>query len=180
MKIISIFIFIILSFFLTAHDGHKEVKDLTDTEYAQEEAQLDNTSSWARSIGQFHLILLHFPIALINMVALSELLFSRKGQPIFDQAARFMLMSAAVLSPITALLGFIFSYSAPYSGPMETLLLWHMWLGILTALLTVAITFLRERNGIGALYYRCLILLFLMINITGYFGGRMTFGPMSF
>lgn len=134
--------------------------------------------TWTQWIGGFHLIILHFPIALINMVAVSELLFSRYKKTIFEFSSRFMLITAAVLTPITALLGLIYSYSASYSGVMETFLWWHMWLGILTTIFTVATLILRECWGVGKLYYWCLTILFFMVNITGFFGGGMTFGPL--
>jgi hypothetical protein len=94
----------------------------------------------------------------------------------FDFSSRFMLIAAAIIAPPTALFGLLFSYSASYYGLMETFLWWHMWFGITTAIFTIAVTFIRERFGVSKLYYSCLFLLFLMVNITGYFGGGMTFG----
>lgn len=72
---------------------------------------------------------------------------------------------------------FIYSYSAPYSGLMETLLVWHMWLGIGTAILTIVVAFMREKIGLSKLYYVLLIILVFMLNAAGFFGGSVTFGP---
>jgi hypothetical protein len=36
---------------------------------------------------------------------------------------------------------------------------------------------IREVFGIGRLYYGSLFLLFLLVNIAGFFGGGVTFGP---
>lgn len=128
-------------------------------------------------IGSFHLILLHFPIALINMLAISDCLLIYYRRTIFEFSSKFLLVSAAIFAPPTALLGLIYRYSASYSGLMETFLLWHMWLGIGTTILTVALAFIRERMGINKLYYVSLAFLVLMINATGFFGGGMVFGP---
>lgn len=159
-----------------AHEGHQE-KQETTSENIQETAQEGRPTTWTQWIGSFHLILLHFPIALINMLAISECLFIVYKRPIFEFSSKFLLISAAIISPPTALLGFIYSYSAPYSGLMETFLLWHMWLGIGAAISTVVLAFIRERFGISKIYYASLAFLFLMINATGFFGGGMTFGP---
>lgn len=171
-----------LNLFVLAHEGHQEtVGSISENIQAKvkDVEQGEESKTWKQLIwiGSFHLILLHFPIALINMLAISEVLLIWYRQPIFEFSSRFMLISTAIISPPTALLGFIYSYSAFYSGLIETFLFWHMWLGILTAAFAVAILFIRERVGLVKFYYTCLILLFLMINITGFFGGGMTFGP---
>ena len=92
----------------------------------------------------------------------------------------FMLLTAALLAPLTAVLGFIYSYAELYSGQMATLLLWLMWLGIMTAILTIAIAWMREKKGISKLYYIALVILVFMLNVTAVFGGEMTFGGLLF
>jgi uncharacterized membrane protein len=182
MKIILCFCFIALSCFILAHEGHQGKQPLlaeSFQEAAPEADQAGRPKTWTQWIGGFHLILLHFPIALINMVAIAELLFFLSRKPLFEYASRFMLIAAAIFAPITALLGLIYSEGAPYQGLMLILLSWHMWFGIATAFFTIVIAFMREQNGTSKLYYLCLFLLFLMINITGYFGGAMTFGPFQ-
>lgn len=133
--------------------------------------------SWIQWIGGFHFILLHFPLALIAMTGFSELLLAYYHYPIFDYASRFMLIAAAILAVPTALLGLIYSYTATYSGLLADFVWWHMWAGITTAALALFVAFLRERYGTVKLYYTCLIVLFLLVNITGFLGGGMTFGP---
>ncbi|HEV8051354.1 MAG TPA: DUF2231 domain-containing protein [Parachlamydiaceae bacterium] len=186
MKLFFFLVFISFSLVLFSHEGHHEQKQMKNKEIVQEKenVQVENTQSiegsrtlmWAQWLGSFHFIFLHFPIALINVVAISELLFAIYKKPMFEISSRFMLIVAAIITPPTALLGLIYSYSASYDGLMETFLWWHMWFGISTAIFTIAVLYIRERVGISKLYYSFLILLFLMINITGFFGGGMTFG----
>ncbi len=181
MKLLFLLCFISFSFVLFAHEGHQEQKQMKEKEIVQEKVKQSNEGgrplTWVQWLGSFHLIFLHFPITLINMVAISELLFAIYKKPMFEISSRFMLIAASLIAPPTAILGLIYSYSASYSGLMETFLWWHMWFGISTAIFTIAVLFIREHFGISKLYYSCLILLFLMINITGFFGGGMTFGP---
>lgn len=179
MKFFLLF-FLCISCFALAHEGHQEKKELTSEniqETTQEPVQEGRPTTWIQWVGSFHLIFLHFPIALINMLAISECLFIWYRQPIFDFSTKFLLISAAIVAPPTALLGLIYSYSASYSGLMETFLLWHMWFGIGTAIFTVILAFMRERMDKSKFYYASLAFLVLMINVTGFFGGGMTFGP---
>lgn len=178
-------LFCLFSFtFLYCHEGHKHQEANTtehkNTTPASDESpvnQVDGTTlTLMKSIGSYHFIFLHFPIALISMTAISELLFTWSQKPIFDDASRFMLISAAVFSVPTALLGLTYSFTAAYSGLLADLIFWHMWLGITTAALAIFTASLREFLGRSKLYYISLTLLFLLVNITAFFGGKMTFG----
>lgn len=177
--------------FVFGHEGHK---DMEKQETLQENTMPESIhptqgeqptikqfggrpQTWMQWIGSFHFIFLHFPLALIAMTAVSELLFSWYRLPIFDYSSRFMLISAAILSVPTALLGLTYSYTATYSGLLADFVWWHMWAGITTAVFAIIVAFLRESYGTTKLYYTCLVLLFLLINITGFLGGGMTFGP---
>ncbi|CDZ81812.1 putative membrane protein [Candidatus Rubidus massiliensis] len=186
MKFLFLFCFISFGFVVFAHEGHQEQMQQKEHVQEKEEGITEKNKqsdiggrplTWLQWIGTLHLIFLHFPIALINMVAISELLFALFKKPMFEIFSRFMLIAAAIIAPPTALLGLIYSYSATYNGLMETFLWWHMWFGISTAIFTIAVTFTREYFGVSRLYYSCVAFLFLMINITGFFGGGMTFGP---
>lgn len=180
MRTILLLCFLNFIFLITAHEGHRE-KSFSPTENIQnkikETTKESRPTTWTQWIGSFHLIFLHFPITLINLLFVSEILLIWFKQPIFEFSSKFLVISAAILSPPTALLGLIYSYSASYRGLMETFLLWHMWLGISTAIMALAVSFIRESLGRGILYYVSLFLLFLLANIAGYFGGGMTFGP---
>lgn len=169
MKIIFIISFLCFSFLVFAHEGHQET--------INDSVQQGRPTSWIQWIGSFHLILLHFPIALINMLAISEVLGAWTKRQSFEFSSRFLIISAAVVAPPTALLGLIYSYSEPYEGIMATFLWWHMSLGIITATLAVISALLRARLGADNLYYACLALLFLLVNVTGFLGAGMTFGP---
>jgi uncharacterized membrane protein len=170
---------------LVGHEEHKEVDKQETLQESVHPTQEQPTikefggrpQTWIQWIGSFHFILVHFPIALIMMTGISEILLVWWQMPIFDYACRFMIIAAAVLAVPTALLGLIYSYTATYSGLLADFIWWHMWAGITTAILAIIVAFIRERYGISKLYYFCLILLFLLVNITGFFGGGVTFGP---
>lgn len=170
---------------LFAHEGHKAIDKQAAIQESVHPTQEEPTvkqfggrpQNWMQWIGGFHFIILHFPIALISMTGVSELLFGYYRKPIFDNASRFMLITAAITGIPTALLGLIYSYTASYEGLLSDFVWWHMWFGIATAIFAIIVAYIRETQDISQLYYVCLFLLFLLVNITGTLGGGITFGP---
>ena len=132
-------------------------------------------------IGNFHPIFNHFPIALIVMTGLSELLFLWFPSPVFSNASRFMIIAAAITAMPAALFGLAYGYEANYTGQLSSVFWWHRFTGISTAILAVTSAVLKELhvrkrvNKIGY-YYTALIISILFVTITGYLGGEMTFG----
>ena len=172
--------------FLFGHEGHQSVEQNKAQQemlcpFIEAQPSVNHLggrpTSWAQWIGGFHFIFLHFPIALIIMTAISELLLACSKRLIFDYASRFMIIAAAALAIPTVILGLTYSYTTSYSGLLATFIGWHLWLGISTAILAVFVAFLREVWGVSKLYYVYLFLLFILVNVTGYLGGGMTFGP---
>ncbi len=158
----KVFISLLLfSAMLYGHEGHEHMESL----------------EWLKWTGAFHLLFLHFPIALITMTAIAELLSLWRHSPQLDAAARFMLLSAAVLSIPTVLLGLLYRYTATYNGLLEELIDWHMGFGIATALFALLVLFIREYYGMTKAYGFSLFILFLLVSITGFIGGYVTFGP---
>jgi uncharacterized membrane protein len=137
----------------------------------------DNPQTFAGWLGGFHFILLHFPIALIIMTAFAEFLYTRYKKPLFDNAATFMIVAAAILALPTAILGYIYSTTGVYEGLLADFLQWHMIFGILTAILSIYVAYLKVKGEHLRLYYASLAALFIIVNITGMLGGGMTFGP---
>src|SRR4051812_19601708 len=92
---------------MIAHIGHKLVGELMGTERV------------LHLLGYLHLILLHFPIALIIMTCIAELLYVRDYNPLYKHAARFMILSAAFFALPTVLSGFAFAFEAHYESHYE-------------------------------------------------------------
>lgn len=177
---ILIIAFCLFSSLLFCHEGHHHLDPYIVAEEVTtppSSPQLDNTAQqWLLWVGGLHFFFLHFPIALLCMTVFSEILFSLFKKTLFDQSARFMLMSAALLSLPTIFTGLIYRYTAIYSGFTSTLLWWHMWFGLATACLILLTAYLRETQEKKLSYYMCLFFSFVLVNITGFIGGTMTFG----
>lgn len=179
--------FIVLSsgfLVIGAHEEHHEgiaISEASTALNSPDSPTQKSVDSWINKIGRLHLLFLHFPIALIVMTVLAELLWLVYANHLFDHAARFMLLAAAVFAPVTALLGLALSYHVPYDGISQELFEWHRYFGILTTGLVIIAAILRElyiRRLAESLtvYYICLFFLFICINLTGTFGGVLAFG----
>ena len=172
-----------ISLCLGAHEGHHSSSFFSgdgDILLGQSETGVF-LMGWLSAVGRFHLLFLHFPIALIVMTVVAEWLWIWFGNPLFTQAARFMIFAAAVFAPVTALLGLAFGYGQHYEGLALNLYVWHRYFGLLTAGLAVLTAILRERYARElspslTSYYLSLFLLFLSVSLTGAFGGSLTFG----
>lgn len=142
-------------------------------------AKAENKSiEFVRWIGNLHLIFLHFPIALIIMTVISELLHLITKNVLFDHASRFMIISAAIFSVPTIIFGFALAYQVPYEGLLSTFYIWHQSLGIFTAILCIWTALLRISQMKSSLrvYSVCLALLLISVTVTGFFGGGLAFG----
>ncbi len=144
------------------------------------QTELWGYEKWIKWIGNFHPIVLHFPIALIIMTAIAEFIGIKNRSPIFQQAARFMLIAAAITAVPTMLLGLAYGYDMHFDTIHPQLFWWHRFLGISTtvlAFITVCFKELHIRKGICVAAYRIsLALLVVLVTATGYLGGEMTFG----
>ena len=164
MKTLALFFVCLLCrAFIAAHAGH----DHNEALHAQQ---------WIQWIGSFHFVFLHFPIAVIYLLVFSEALLAWQKTAYFESISHFSITCGAIFTPLTALLGLIYSYSSQYTGSMEIFLLVHMCLGLLAAILIVYLAIYRKEKGPTAVYYAFLILLFLMVNVASFFGGALTFG----
>ncbi|NGX54599.1 MAG: hypothetical protein KR126chlam2_00213 [Chlamydiae bacterium] len=172
MKINKLWIlFISSSFQLQAHEKGKHLPN---------QIQAWDYGKWIKWIGNYHPIALHFPIALIIMTAIAELIGIKSRSPIFKQAARFMIIAAAITALPTALLGLAYGYDVSYDETLSLLFWWHRFLGLSTAALAIITACFKElhiRKKIGVVAYAIsLALLVILVIITGYLGGEMTFG----
>ncbi len=135
-------------------------------------------------LGRLHPAIVHFPIALILMVALAEFMNFLRPSSLYDQAARFMLLMAALTAPPTAALGWLFAQGETYVDPEAFYLWWHQFLGICVVPLVLLAFFLRWSCGTSTTGRRAyvidLVLLTIIVAVTGHFGGTLTHGVGHF
>ena len=133
-------------------------------------------SQWLLFAGKFHLLTIHFPIALIYLVPVLELVGRKERFSYLKSTVDFVLVLALLSSLFAASLGWALAWSGSYSGHIVTQ---HMWGGLLTATACWVCWFLRARmvNGQGSVPYALtLALMVAAVSWTGYHGGQLTQG----
>lgn len=162
-----------LSVQLFSHEEHR--KPLPQTEMGSE--AYGRPENWIQWFGNFHLILLHFPIALIWVTAFSDVMYLWMKNPIYTELSRITLIGAALFSVPTALMGLALKFSNTYEGIEDTFVFYHMILGLATMFLALLVVWIREKAGFSKGYGIAFILLLILVSLTGYLGGAASFGP---
>ncbi len=87
----------------------------------------ENVSGMVYFLGRFHPLIIHFPIVLVVLVFVFELLSRFTPFKISSSVTMLLLMAAVVLSVVSVIAGFLLYYTGEYTG---TVMLWHKWAGI--------------------------------------------------
>lgn len=133
-------------------------------------------SPWLLFAGKFHLLTIHFPIALLYLVPLLEIVGRHERFPHLKASVEFVLVLAMAGSMFAASLGWALARSGGYSGRIVTQ---HMWGGLFTAAACWLCWALRSRmmQGRGtAVYALALVATVALVSWTGYRGGQLTQG----
>jgi mono/diheme cytochrome c family protein/uncharacterized membrane protein len=94
-------------------------------------------------LGKFHLLMLHFPIALFLAAAMAEAYSVLKGSPRFSDSVRFCLWLAALFAIPTAVFGWLFAAAGNGVGSPQILMV-HRWLGTTAAVWLVLTAVIAE------------------------------------
>jgi uncharacterized membrane protein/mono/diheme cytochrome c family protein len=134
-------------------------------------------------LGNFHVVVIHFPIALLLAAAAGELWFTwrRVRQP--SPAVRFCVLLGAGSAIVAAALGWLHAASG-YGASSPSTLAWHRWLGTAIgagSVILAAFSEIDSRRGVRSWRFRLLLLLVaLLVVAAGYFGGLMVYGEGYF
>lgn len=121
-------------------------------------------------MGRLHPLILHFPIGLLVVALLFEVL-NQRGQKDFKTSANLTLWLGAFTATFAAIAGLLLSINGGYGGDG---FLFHKWFGLATSLLAALLIELQQRlkKAILPLYSTMVLLLI----ITGHFGASLTHG----
>ncbi|MFT4542105.1 MAG: putative membrane protein/mono/diheme cytochrome c family protein [Planctomycetota bacterium] len=120
--------------------------------------------------GRFHPLLVHFPIALLSLAPLVELLSILLGTSRLKDVASFCLIVGAITAVKAAVLGWFLSYEVSQKGDLDL----HRWLGVGTAGLAVLLAIAVFRKPGWRL--PGMVLLALLVAFTGHIGGELSWG----
>jgi uncharacterized membrane protein len=130
-------------------------------------------------LGRFHVILVHFPIALLIAAAAAEVRSAWQGRTAPAAVVHFCVVLGAGGAITTAALGWLHATSGVGAGMPATLAL-HRWLGTATAvsaMIAVVLSARDERRGVRSQSFRvALIIAAFLVGLTGHLGGSLVFG----
>ncbi|HUT55266.1 MAG TPA: DUF2231 domain-containing protein [bacterium] len=133
-------------------------------------------------LGQFHVMIVHFPIALIMAAGLAEILGLIFKKEFYFAAARFIVVIAALSAIPTVLLGAAAEHGSDFTGPYADIVETHEGLGITTMVITIIAAALselwrrREDARLKILYRVALFAAMAAVTVTGHFGGELVHG----
>lgn len=133
--------------------------------------------------GRMHVVMVHFPVALLMLMALIEVLRWRRPAGSMDQTVVIMAIIAALSSIASVAQGLVLDggSSDGESDYARTLAL-HKWLGITTAFFSIAAAVIALRRQLGdtlglCRLYRALVLPgAVLVSLTGHYGGQAVHG----
>lgn len=132
---------------------------------------------WLQVAGRMHPLILHFPVTLVILYALAELLFAFKKDnkdDSYKNITKVLLLLAALSSVVTALAGLFLSREEGYDAEA---LRWHKWSGVAVSVFTLAWYYFGERIQTKKLFsfFTSAVALCLII-FTGHQGAGITHG----
>jgi uncharacterized membrane protein len=130
-------------------------------------------------IGKFHLLMLHFPIALILAAGFGEVRSFWKRNPIPSESVRYCLWLGALAAIPTVGLGWLFA-AAGNGLASPQILTAHRWLGTTNAVLLLITAICSERDvhrGERSVGVRLLLMCgVLLTGLTAHLGGSLAHG----
>ena len=125
------------------------------------------------SIGHFHVVLVHLPIGILLLACVFQWLETRPKFASLHAAATIALMIGMICAILSALTGYLLSFSGDYD---EGLVITHQWFGISVAAVSIAMFYYHSKSAPFKTKVSISILLFVLIIITGHLGGSLTHG----
>ncbi len=133
--------------------------------------------AWLQPVGRMHPLLLHFPIVLLLLAlalqwyAASSSRGSGNFYPVFSQN---LLLSGALLSGVTVVMGLFLSKEEGYSG---NTLQWHKWTGAGIFFLASIIYWAANRSWYKGIIAKAAgVVAVVSLMLTGHFGASLTHG----
>jgi uncharacterized membrane protein len=133
-------------------------------------------SEWVQFIGRFHPLTVHFPIALILLVPLLEIVGRYERFSYLRLSSGFILGMATMAGIFAAFLGWCLARTGGYSGSLVTQ---HMWGGITVTAICWLCWILQGRiaePNDTRYYASALAACVLVVSWTGYRGGQLSQG----
>ena len=133
-----------------------------------------------RLIGKLHVLVVHFPIALLAAAAAAESWWIWRGRLGISSVVRFCVLTGAAGAVAAGLLGWLHASYGGFGADSAGVLFLHRWLGAAAALGAIATAAVCEWNILRArrslLFRATLFTSAALVGAAGHFGGLMVYG----
>lgn len=166
---------------------------LSDKSVEAASTEPSTTPPWFRAIGYLHPAIVHFPIALLTIAALSVLVSYMFGER-YTQFAFNCLVLGFLFSIVSAVLGWSFAESRGYgdwtkmmsssSSEEEASIFLHRWIGSAVAIVGVVVVIAgwrnRQSDGTrpGHFWRIGVLVLAVLVGWVGHEGGELVYGDL--
>jgi len=132
---------------------------------------------WLQPVGRMHPLLLHFPIVLLILAMLMEFFRYKPvfaSEKFYQDFATVLLLSGALLSALTAIMGLFLSRESGYDGSDVQ---WHKWFGVCIVFFSSLIYWGRSKAWYNPSIARSgsVVVVFFLI-VGGHYGASLTHG----
>lgn len=130
-------------------------------------------------LGRLHPLAVHFPIGIIVIAGILELLASLRKKTGLREGISALITIGALSAVSASIIGLVLANTGTYGGNLLDI---HQWAGISTAILAVltAVVYrraLRKESSNSWLVYRCTLFLSVAaLAVAGHFGASLTHG----
>jgi mono/diheme cytochrome c family protein/uncharacterized membrane protein len=135
---------------------------------------------WVQALGRFHVVIVHFPIALLLLAGMAELWRSIRRSKQASPLAIVCLVIGGLAAIVSSVLGWIHKGFTGFAAEGGFTLNLHQWLGIAAAsaaVVALATLFIvRLRNRPLWPYRLATITCAFLVAAAGHFGGTLTHG----
>jgi uncharacterized membrane protein len=134
-------------------------------------------------LGRFHVLVLHFPIALSLAAALADVLWTIRRKDFYRHAGFYCLLLAAIGAIPTVITGELHLEGEHHNPEVAAVAETHEALGISTLCVLLAAAGLRavRKNRPRGWWLRGYVVLMaaavVLVSLTAHYGGMITFGP---
>jgi uncharacterized membrane protein/mono/diheme cytochrome c family protein len=141
--------------------------------FAQEAQAVDSGGFWLWNfLGRLHPMIVHFPISLIIVALLLEVVQRIKGNHSMSDAIRALIYVGSVSAVLAVVFGLLLSNTEGYGGDLLPI---HQWSGIATMILSVLTTIAASQN-LQKVQFTLLIVTVMSVGVAGHYGAMLTHG----
>lgn len=158
-------------------------QDTGGHDHATDHGSSDDTKSgrWQAILGNFHVIIVHLPIALLPLAGLLEAMSLFFKSEKWRFAARLNFIAGASMAIVAAVLGWIAAGQSSYSGELAEILTWHRWIGVsvasIAAIGLLALLLEKSKTPRALNVYRSVaFILIILVPVAAHLGGTLIYG----